>query len=50
MTTLEGAVVVITGAGRGIGRAIAQELGQGRAQIIVNYAHSKEPARISAVA
>ena len=44
MTTLEDAVVVITGAGRGIGRAIAQELGQGGAQIVVNYAHSKEPA------
>ena len=44
MTTLEGAVVVITGAGRGIGRAIARELGQGGAQIVVNYAHSKEPA------
>ena len=36
MTTLEDAVVVITGAGRGIGRAIAQELGQGGAQIVVN--------------
>ena len=44
MTTLEGAVVVITGAGRGIGRAIALELGQGGAQIVVNYAHSKELA------
>lgn len=44
MTTLEGAVVVITGAGRGIGRAIALELGQGGAKIVVNYAHSKESA------
>jgi len=44
MTTLEGAVVVITGAGRGIGRAIALELGQGGAEIVVNFAHSKEPA------
>jgi acetoacetyl-CoA reductase len=44
MTTLEDAVVVITGAGRGIGRAIAMELGQDGAQIVVNYAHSKEPA------
>ncbi len=44
MATLEGAVVVITGAGRGIGRAIALEVGQGGAQIVVNYAHSKESA------
>ena len=44
MTTLEGAVVVITGAGRGIGSAIAKELGGGGARVIVNYAHSKEPA------
>ena len=44
MTILEGAVVVITGAGRGIGRAIALELGQGGARIVVNYAHSKGAA------
>jgi len=44
MTALEGAAVVITGAGRGIGRAIALELGQGGAQVAVNYAHSKESA------
>ncbi len=40
MTTLEGAVVVVTGAGRGIGRAIAEELGRGGAKIVVNYARS----------
>ena len=44
MTTLEGAVVVVTGAGRGIGRAIAEELGRGGAKIVVNYARSKVPA------
>jgi acetoacetyl-CoA reductase len=40
MATLEGAVVVITGAARGIGRAIAEELGRGGAKLVVNYAHS----------
>src|SRR5579863_1666694 len=44
MATLQGAVVVITGAGRGIGRAIAEELGQGGAKIAVNYSQSKGPA------
>lgn len=44
MSTLQGAVVVVTGAGRGIGRAIAEELGQGGAKVAVNYARSREPA------
>jgi acetoacetyl-CoA reductase len=42
--TLQGASVVITGAGRGIGRAIAQELGQHKAKILINYFHSKNEA------
>ena len=41
MARLEGAVVVVTGAGRGIGRAIAEEMGQGGAKVVVNYASSK---------
>ena len=44
MGSLEGAVVIVTGAARGIGRAIAEELGQGGAKVVVNYAHSKGPA------
>jgi acetoacetyl-CoA reductase len=44
MSTLEGAVVVVTGAGRGIGRAIAEELGQGGAKVVVNYSRSRGPA------
>ncbi len=44
MGTLNGAVAVVTGASRGIGRAIAEELGQGGARVIVNYSRSKEPA------
>ncbi len=44
MAKLEGAVVVVTGASRGIGRAIAEELGQGGAKLVVNYAHNMKPA------
>src|SRR5437588_11472712 len=44
MTTLENAVAVVTGAGRGIGRTIAEELGQGGAKVVVNYSRSKGPA------
>jgi acetoacetyl-CoA reductase len=44
MSSLEGAVAVVTGAGRGLGRSIAEELGLGGAKVVVNYARSKEPA------
>jgi acetoacetyl-CoA reductase len=42
--TLQEAVVVVTGASRGLGHAIAEELGRGGASIVVNYSRSKEPA------
>jgi acetoacetyl-CoA reductase len=42
--TLKEAVVVVTGASRGLGRAIAEEVGRGGAKVVVNYSRSKEPA------
>lgn len=44
MSNIEGSVAVVTGAGRGLGRAIAEELGRGGAKVVVNYANSKGPA------
>ncbi len=44
MASLDGAVAVVTGASRGLGRAIAEELGRGGAKVVVNYSRSKEPA------
>ncbi len=44
MPGLEDMVVVVTGASRGLGRAIAEELGRGGAKVVVNYSRSKEPA------
>ena len=44
MGSLDGAVVVITGSSRGIGRAIAEELGQAGSKVIVNYHQSREAA------
>ena len=44
MGSLEGSVVVVTGAARGIGRAIAEELGSAGAKVVVNYAKSKDAA------
>jgi acetoacetyl-CoA reductase len=41
---LKGAVAVVTGASRGIGNAIAEELGRGGAKVVVNYSGSQEPA------
>ena len=44
MGTLKGAVVVVTGSSRGIGRAIAEELAHDGAKVVVNYHKSKEAA------
>jgi 3-oxoacyl-[acyl-carrier protein] reductase len=42
--TLEGKVAIVTGASRGIGRAIALELGRCGATVLVNYHSSSEAA------
>src|ERR671934_1989628 len=41
---LQDTVAVVTGAGRGLGRGIAEELGGGGAKVVVNYRRSKDQA------
>lgn len=41
---LDGKVALVTGSGRGIGAAMAIELGRCGAKVIVNYANSRDPA------
>ena len=42
---LDGQTAIVTGAGRGIGRAIAYELAQTGANVVINYATSADSAR-----
>ena len=44
MKTLSEKVILVTGASRGIGAAVAQKLAQAGAKVIVNYAGGKEAA------
>jgi tetrahydroxynaphthalene reductase len=41
---LDGKVALVTGSGRGIGAAMAVELGRVGAKVVVNYANSRESA------
>ena len=41
---LEGQIAIVSGAGRGIGRAIAKELAATGANIVINYVTSRDAA------
>lgn len=44
MKKLEGKVAIVTGASRGIGRAIAERLGRDGAKVVVTYASNQDKA------
>jgi 3-oxoacyl-[acyl-carrier protein] reductase len=43
--TLDGKVVIVTGASRGIGRAVAQRFGRDGAMVVVNYVQNAAKAQ-----
>lgn len=45
MASLAGKVAIVTGASRGIGRGIAERLGQDGAMVVVNYSGSEQEAK-----
>ena len=45
MTSLTGKVAIVTGASRGIGRAIAQRLAKDGASLVINYGRSADEAK-----
>jgi 3-oxoacyl-[acyl-carrier protein] reductase len=44
MSSLEGKVALITGASRGIGKAVAQRLARDGASVVINFSNNSAPA------